>query len=270
MSRRIAVVGSTGRLGGPVADLLEAKDIEVVRIARSQGVDVITGAGLDQALAGASVAIDVTSGRSGDQQAAADFFTTATRNVQAAAERAGVGKIVLVSIIGVDRYTVGYSAANLVHEQVGLAGPVPTTILRAAQFHEFVPQLMEWGTHGGVTYVAKMRTQLVAAREVARVVVDLALADGSEADGMIREVAGPQEERLADMARLFADRTGWETTIQEVDDPTDPEGLGAAGALLPGPGAVLGGPTFPAWVDDFVAYPDLAARVRGRLDSART
>ena len=71
------------------------------------------------------------------------------------------------SIIGTDRFTGGYGAAKAAHEQAVLSGPVPGLVLRAAQFHEFVAQLVEWGTQGDVAYVQKMRTQLVAARSVA-------------------------------------------------------------------------------------------------------
>ena len=79
--------------------------------------------------------------------------------------------------------------------------------MRAAQFHELVAQLVEWGRQGGVSYVPKMRTQLVAARTVAEALADLvdapepALASGS--DRPILEIAGPREESLVEMARLL-------------------------------------------------------------------
>jgi hypothetical protein len=59
-----------------------------------------------------------------------------------------------------------------------LSGPIPVRILRAAQFREFVPKLVEWGRQGDVTYVPRMRTQLVAARTVGEALVNL--ANGSE------------------------------------------------------------------------------------------
>jgi hypothetical protein len=57
--------------------------------------------------------------------------------------------MVEVSIIGADRYTTGYSAAKVAHEAAMLMGPIPVRILRAAQFHEFVEQLVQWGTQAG-------------------------------------------------------------------------------------------------------------------------
>jgi hypothetical protein len=72
--------------------------------------------------------------------------------------------MIAISIIGIDRFTAGYMAAKKAHEKAMLSGPIPVYIVRAAQFHEFVGQIMEWGRQGGVSYVPKMRTQLVAAR----------------------------------------------------------------------------------------------------------
>jgi uncharacterized protein YbjT (DUF2867 family) len=78
--------------------------------------------------------------------------------------RGGVGRVVVVSIIATDRLKGGYGVAKAAHEQATLSGPIPARVLRAAQFHEFVEQLVQWGTQGDVSSVPKMRTQLVAAR----------------------------------------------------------------------------------------------------------
>ena len=157
-------------------------------------------------------------------------------------------RIVVVSIIGVDRFAGGYGAAKLAHEIAMLAGPVPARILRAAQFHEFVAELMQWGRQGDVVHVPPMRTQLVAARSVAEALVDLTLADDPDG-GPIWEIAGPRAERLPEVARLLASRTGDPARIEEYSDPSDPDHeLCASGALLPGPEARLAGPTFAEWL----------------------
>ena len=266
---KIAVVGATGRVGRHVADLLADAGWDVARIAKSNGVDIITGEGLAGALHGATTIIDLSTGRSAEEAAATEFWLTAARNLGEAGARAGVRRIVVISIIGAGRFTGGYNAAKYRHEQVTLAGAIPARALRAAQFHEFVPQLMEWGRQGDVTYVPRMRTQLVAARAVAGALVELATDPDSAADGTIREIAGPREESLTAMAELFADRTGLSGRIQAVEDPADPEHLYDAGVLLPGPAATLAGPTFTEWLDaTFGAGAGAeAAHVRGRLDS---
>ena len=143
---KIAVTGATGRVGRHIVDVLEETGHEVVGISRSLGIDVETGEGLAEALAGVETVIDAATQPTPDQDAATAFFTTATRNLQEAGEQAGVQRIVVVSIIGIDRFTAGFLAAKKVHEQAMLAGPIPVRILRAAEFHEFVPELVDWGT----------------------------------------------------------------------------------------------------------------------------
>ena len=242
----IAVTGATGRVGRHVVDVLEAKGHDVVAISRSHGVDVITGDGLEEALTGVDAIVDTATGPSPDERAATDFFTTSAGNLQAAGAKAGVQRVVVVSIVGCDRFSSGYNAAKIAQERAMLSGPIPATILRAAQFHEFVAQLVEWGTTGDVCSVPSMRTQLVAARAVAEELAGLA-ADGRFAPGQISEIAGPREERLADMAKLLVARRGDPVWV-EVSDRDPATELYEAGALLPGPDATLAGPTFEEWL----------------------
>jgi uncharacterized protein YbjT (DUF2867 family) len=246
-SEKIAVAGATGRVGHHVVDVLTERGHEVVPISRSRGVDVITAEGLDEALAGVDCIVDTATGPSPEQQSATEFFVTATNNLQQAGERAGVQRIIVVSIINTDRLSGGYSIAKVAHERTALSGPIPARVLRAAQFHEFVAQLVQWGAQGDVAYVPKMRTQLVAARTVAETVADLAV-DRSSAPWPTLEVAGPREESLVEMAKLLVSRRGETLRVEAVNDPVDGE-ANESGIILPGPGAILGGPTFEEWLD---------------------
>jgi uncharacterized protein YbjT (DUF2867 family) len=252
---KIAVAGATGRVGRHVVDVLEERGHDVVAISRSLGVDVVTGEGLAEALAGVETVIDVATGPSPEQQPATEFFTASARNLQQLGEQAGVQRIVVVSIIGIDRFTAGYYAAKQAQEQAMLAGPVPARILRAAQFHEFVAELVAWGTQDGVSYLPNLRTQLVAARAVAEALVDLAtLPDSAPASTgtapPFPEIAGPREERLVEMARLLVARRGDPLRIEEVVNADDPDrDLYEQGALLPGPHATLAGPTYEEWLE---------------------
>jgi uncharacterized protein YbjT (DUF2867 family) len=247
--KKIAVAGATGRLGRHIVDVLAERGHDVVPMSRARGVDIITGEGLAAALAGVDCIIDAATGPSPDQQAATEFFTTAARNLHAAGERAGVRRMIVVSIIGTDQFTAGYGAAKIAHERDMLAGPIPVNVVRAAQFHEFVSQLVDWGTKGEVSYVPSMRTQPVAARTVAESLADLATEAGSP-PAQFSEVAGPREESLVEMAMLFAARRGYPLKIEGVSDPADPDReIYESGALLPGPGAILAGPTFEEWLD---------------------
>jgi uncharacterized protein YbjT (DUF2867 family) len=251
---KIAVAGATGRVGRHVVDLLRASAHDVVGMSRSSGVDLVTGDGLVDALVGVECVIDAASGPSPDQEAATRFFTAAAQNLHEVGERAGVRRIVVVSIIGCDRFTAGYTVAKVAHERAMLSGPIPVRILRAAQFHEFVAQLMDWGRQGDVSYVPMMRTQLVAARTVAQALADMATDPGSvpppgSSGAAIPEIAGPREESLVEMATLLARRRGDPMKIEGVSDPADPDrDPYETGALLPGPEATLAGPTFEEWL----------------------
>jgi uncharacterized protein YbjT (DUF2867 family) len=253
---KIAVTGATGRLGGPLVELLEASGHEVVRISRSRGIDLIGGDGLEDALAGVDTVIEAATGDSPEQDAATGFFLTAARNLHEAGEKAGVRRIVLVSIIGCDRFRGGgafggYYVAKTTQERALRDGPIPVRILRAAQFHEFVGQLLDWTTEGDTAYLPPMRTQLVAAHTVAEALADLATgADDEAAEGAaIPEIAGPRAENLVDAARLLAARRGAPARVEEAVDPDDPDrDLLAGEGLLPGPDATLAGPTFEEWL----------------------
>jgi uncharacterized protein YbjT (DUF2867 family) len=258
-SIKIAVAGATGRVGSRVVELLEAGGHNVVPIARSIGVDVVTGEGLAEALTGAECVIDAASGTARGRQrrapkAASEFFTASTRNLHEIGQKAGVQRIVEVSVLGIDHFTAGQGAAKHAHEQAMLAGPIPVRVLRAAQFHEFVPQLIDWGVQGDVAYVRKMRIQSVASRAVAQALVDLATdpawaASPARSEPPIPEIAGPREENLVDMAKLFVARRGASLRIRGVTDPSDPDDkIWEDGSLLPHPHAILAGPTFEEWL----------------------
>ena len=122
---KIAIAGATGRVGHHVVDVLEARGHDVVAISRSGGVDVITGDGLAEAMSGVQSVIDTATGPSPDQEQATRFFTTAARNLQEAGHRTGARRIVVVSIIGTDRFTAGYGAAKMAHERAYASGPRP-------------------------------------------------------------------------------------------------------------------------------------------------
>jgi uncharacterized protein YbjT (DUF2867 family) len=247
-TRKIAVAGATGRVGRHVVNVLKERGHEVVPMSRARAVDVITGDGLTEALVGVDCIIDAATGPSPEEEAATAFFTTAARNLHEAGQRAGVARMVVVSIVGCDKFVGGYGAAKVAHEKAALSGPIPARVLRAAQFHEFVEQLVQWGARGEVSYVTNMRTQLVAARTVAEALVDLATEEGSGSTHTpIPEIAGPREEQLVDMATLLMARRGDAVKIEGVSDP-DYADIYETGALLPGPRAILAGPTYEEWL----------------------
>jgi uncharacterized protein YbjT (DUF2867 family) len=245
---RFAVAGATGRLGRHVVDVLAERGHQVVPMSRATGVDVITGEGLAEALTGVDVIVDVASWHASEQEAATEFFRTSARNLHDAGQKAGVARITVASIIGIDKATAGFGAAKKVHEEVHLSDLLPVRILRAAQFHEFVGQLLDW-QQGDVAYIPTWPSQLVAARTVAEELADLATDPDAPAPGTpVPEIAGPRKEIVAEAAELFGARRN--IKVVGVDNLNLPDAeYAAGGGLLPGAHAKLAGPTFQEWLD---------------------
>ncbi|WP_350347621.1 SDR family oxidoreductase [Agromyces sp. G08B096] len=249
---RIAVAGGTGTVGSYVVEAARGRGHEVVVLSRSAGVDLMTGAGLDAALAGVDVVIDTSNRQATSAKASTEFFTTVTRNLLAAEQRAGVPHHVALSIVGVDRAPYGYYAGKLAQERAVEAGPVPWTILRVTQFHEFAEQMLAGLTVAGLHVAPKLPTQPVAAREVGERLVEL--AERAPA-GRAPEFAGPRRERLEDMIRRFAEATGVRGPILALALPGKQFQAMRRGEALPGPDAVLARQSFDEWLAERAASP---------------
>lgn len=244
---KIAVAGGTGTVGRHVVQVSRERGHETVVLARSEGIDLTTGAGLDTALAGVDAVIDVSNITSMSRKSAERFFTTASRTLLAAERAAGVRHHVLLSIVGIDRAPYGYYAAKLAQERVVEQGGMPWTILRAMQFHEFAGQMLAGLTVAGIHLAPKVRTQPIAAREVAEHLV--ALAEGAPA-GRAGELAGPRPERLEDMVRLLAEQTGVRGPVVPISLPMKQFAAMHRGDTMPGPDAILGRQSFAEWVHE--------------------
>lgn len=244
---RIAVAGGTGAVGRHVVQTLEGRGHEPVLLTRSRGIDLVDGAGLVERLAGVSAVIDVTSVNTQLASASRQFFETVTRNLLAAEAGAGVGHHVALSIVGSDRAPHGYYAGKAAQESAIAAGSIPWTVLRATQFHEFAAQMLTRMRIGPVALAPSMRSQPVAAREVADRLVDLALG---QPVGLAPDLAGPREEKMVDLIRRYAAARGIRTAVLGVPLP-GPFGRALRdGTLLAGPGAQLGTTTFAEWLDE--------------------
>ena len=253
-ARKIAVAGATGRVGRHVVDVLETEGHDVVPISRSSGVDVVTGEGLPEALTGVEAVIDVATGPSPEQKAATEFFTSAARNLHEAGERAGVRRMVVVSIIGTDRFTAGYGVAKVAHEQAMLAGPDPG----ADPARGAVPRVRRADRGLGDAGRRELRAEdaHAAGRRPDRrpgacrprpAPNRSAQTNGTGTDPGDRRSARGEPRRRGDAARRPARRP---SANRRRDRPDDPDhDLYEAGALFPGPGATLAGPTFAEWLD---------------------
>ena len=242
--KTIAIAGGTGMVGRRVVESVRRYGADPIVMARSTGVDLTTGAGLDKVLEGVDAVIDVTNIVTQNRRRATEFFETSTRHLLKAEECHGIKHHVLLSIIGIDRVGLGYYQAKLAQEDLVRQGPVPWTILRATQFHEFAAQMLG---DRPVAVIPSMLSQPVAAQDVADELVRLATAPAA---GMAPELAGPQEERIPDMARRLASARDRRPLVIAVPLPGSTGRGMRTGALLPtGPGP-RGTQTFEEWLQD--------------------
>ncbi|GAB3935227.1 hypothetical protein GCM10027614_09610 [Micromonospora vulcania] len=144
LDMKIAVMGGTGLIGSQVVKILQAAGHDAVPHSQSTGVDLLTGQGLPEALKDAEVVVNLTNSPTFDDASPA-FFQTTMDNLLTAAERAGVGHAVILSIVGVDLVPdLAYYRAKVLQEDILKASSVPYSIVRATQFFEFVDAIMSW------------------------------------------------------------------------------------------------------------------------------
>ena len=235
---KIVVVGGTGRVGASVVRRLAAEGHDPVAASPATGVDTISGAGLHEVMASANVVVDVSNAPAWEDDAVREFFTTSTSNQLEAERSAGVGHHVAVTIVGADRVPdSGYLRAKIAQEKVIEAGGVPYTILRATQFLEFLPQIVESGAEDVGVRLSTGLMQPVGAEDVAANVTELAIAAPA---GERLELGGPETLSLADWGRRLFAATGDDRTI--IADPHWRYFGGelAGGELTTGPGARIG------------------------------
>jgi uncharacterized protein YbjT (DUF2867 family) len=252
---KIVVIGGSGRIGTNVVHRLVSQGHDPVPASPVTGVDTITGEGLADVMEGADVVVDVSNAPNWDDDAVREFFTTSTRNLLAAERAAGVGHHLAVSIVGADRLPdSGYLRAKVAQEAVIEAGTIPYTILRATQFFEFLPQIVEAGGEGDSVHLSTGLMQLVAADDVAATVAEL--ATGAPVRGRV-ELGGPEALGVDAWARRLFAVTGDGRAV--VSDP-HARYFGAelhGGELTPGDSARIGAIDFDSW---FAAQPQGAAR----------
>lgn len=242
---RIAVAGATGRIGRLTVEALTRAGHEPVAISRAAGIDLTTGDGLEAALTGVDAVVDASNTSTRDEPSIVEFFGSATTNLLAAEAATGVAHHVVLSIVGVDRgQNVPHYAGKRAQERLVAGGPVPWSIVRATQFHDFAAMSAEWAERDGVATVAPLLLQPVAFEDVAAALA--AVATGGPLRARI-DVAGPETQDLVDLARRTFAARGREIrlvpTWQGIFDTTM-----AGEVLLPGPDARLGRITFDDWL----------------------
>ncbi|MBT2537561.1 SDR family oxidoreductase [Arthrobacter sp. ISL-69] len=249
---KIAVAGGTGTVGHHVVSIARDRGHQVVSLSRADGVDLVTGRGLDEALRGVETVIDVSGIQTRSTKKAVDFFTNSTQNLLAAEKKAGVRHHLALSIVGIDTATSGLYAGKLVQEDSVRHGGVPWTLLRSTQFHEFVPMTVGLASLGPLVLVPQMRTQPVAAREVAEALVDAAETGPL---GRMADLGGPHAEELEDLVRAYLQKFRKRKQIAKLFIPGSMGKAMRSGDLILKPGAAVGRQTFQEWLETDASPP---------------
>ena len=196
---KIVVIGGSGLIGSKVVSNLREHGHEAVAASPGSGVNTVTGEGLAEALAGASVVVDVSNSPSFEDAAVLEFFETSTRNLLAAEAAAGVRHHVALSVLGTERLSEsGYFRAKIAQEKLIKGSSIPYSIVHATQFFEFIKSIAQAATDGNTVRLAPVLIQPIAADDVATAVGKVSV--GAPVNGIV-EVAGPQQFRLDELMR---------------------------------------------------------------------
>lgn len=244
---KIVVIGGTGLIGSKVVERLRKRGHEVLAASPSSGVNALTGEGLDEAMAGATVVIDLANSPSFEDQAVLEFFQTSGRHLFAAEKKAGVKHHVALSVVGAQRLTSsGYMRAKVAQEEIIRASGIPFTIIHSTQFFEFLGSIVKAAAKGDEVRVSPALMQPIASEDVADAVADYAL--GTPANGIV-EIAGPDEIGMSALVERFLALT--HDPHKVVADANEPY-FGAVlqeRSLVPAAGARLGSIDFKSWFD---------------------
>ncbi|AOP48057.1 SDR family oxidoreductase [Streptomyces lydicus] len=212
---KLAVIGGTGLIGSQVVKDLNAAGHEAVPHSKSTGVDVVSGEGVDEAVAGADVLVNLTNSPTFDEASPA-FFQASMDNLMAAGRKSGIRHFVILSIVGVDRVPeLDYYRAKALQENLLAAGPIPYSIVRATQFMEFIEAAMSWTADSDTVRLPATPIQPIASKDVAAAVAEVAV--GAPLGG-IRNIAGPEIFSLDELGRITLAHKSDGRTV--VTDPT--------------------------------------------------
>ena len=216
---KIFVTGGTGGLGSHTVPLLRAAGYDLRILSRNpredtEGIEYVTGdlltdAGLEEALAGAETVLHLAGAQKGDD--------VATRNLAQAVARAGVRHIVYISVIGADKVPVRWLRMKATAEQAIKESGVPYTILRAAQFHDLTLKVVRgMAKLPVIPNPGGLRFQPVDVRDVASRLAELVAGPPA---GLVPDIAGPDVLAMGDLVRSYVNASGKHRMLMPVRIP---------------------------------------------------
>ncbi len=210
------VIGGTGLVGKGVCEKLKNIGNEVIVGTPSNGVNILTGEGLANALDGTDVVIDLSNSPSPDAPIALDFFQTAAKNLIRAVKAASIKHHLVLSIVGTDRAQhIGYLRAKKYQEDAVIESGIPYTIIRSTQFHEHVGTIIDVQGDRNNVHVSMVDYQPIALEDV----VDYVVMFASEAPkNKIVEIAGPDRGLMTDFVKDYLREKGANTIVVANND----------------------------------------------------
>jgi uncharacterized protein YbjT (DUF2867 family) len=203
---KILINGGTGLIGSKTAAILRQGGHEVIAASPRSGVNSITGEGLEEAMAGTQVVIDLANSPSFEDKAVLEFFEASGRNLHAAEKAAGIRHHVALSIVGTDLTPEnGYFRAKVAQEKLIKASGIPYTIIRSTQFMEFLGAIAASAADGNTVRVSPGLFQPIAADDVAAAVAGVAVAPPK--NGIV-EIAGPERQPFNEIVARYLKAVG--------------------------------------------------------------
>jgi uncharacterized protein YbjT (DUF2867 family) len=250
---KVAVVGGTGVLGKLVVAELAVRGEGVLALSRRahelpngashRRIDLTTGEGLEDALAGVEVVVDASN--SSTPRRAAPVLVEGTKRLLRAGAEAGVRHYVGVSIVGCERVPMAYYKVKVAQEETIAAGAIPWSLLRATQFHTLIDHLFKQDARFGIVRSGSARFQPIDPPRVAERVAEAAHADPA---GRLTDVAGPEVLTLSELAKAW--RRAGHRALPLRFPMIGPIGRPLREAALCNPDAAGGGRTFEQWLAD--------------------
>ena len=243
---KIVVIGGSGLIGSKLVSKLREQGHEAIAASPDSGVNSLTGAGLAEAMKGASVVVDVSNAPAWEDAAVMNFFETGTRNLLSYGAAAGVKHHVALSVVGSERMLEsGYFRAKIAQENLIKSSSIPNSIVRATQFFEFVKGIADFSTDGNKVRLPSALIQPMAADDVASGVSQVAV--GQPVNGTV-EIGGPEQFRLDELVRQGL--AAWKDPREVVaDQHARYYGINVSErTLLPDAGARLSNTRFATWL----------------------